>query len=69
MRMRKLIGTVILVVIVVLYSLIAMALAVRLLPGTPWWVQTLFFAVGGLLWIAPSMLVIRWMVRPDGPKP
>lgn len=68
-RVRKLIGTVILVAIVILYSLVAMALAVRLLPGTPWWVQTLFFAVGGFVWVLPSMVVIRWMLKPDAPKP
>lgn len=67
MRLRKLIGTVLLVAIVILYSLIAMALAVRILPGTAWWVQLAFFFVGGFVWILPSMLVIRWMVRPDGP--
>jgi hypothetical protein len=68
-RLRKLIGTVVLVAIVILYALVAMALAVRLLPGTAWWVQLAFFFVGGFLWILPSMLVIRWMLRPDDITP
>jgi hypothetical protein len=65
LRLRKFLGMIILVAIVIVYSLVAMALAVRILPGTTWYVQLAFFAVGGFVWILPSMVVIRWMVRPD----
>jgi hypothetical protein len=64
-RVRKLIGTVIIVALVTVYALLAMALAVRVLPGTHWSVQLAFFAVGGFVWILPSMVVIRWMSKPD----
>jgi len=68
MRARKLIGTVIMVIVVILYALVAMAIAVRVLPGTPWWVQMGFFAIGGLVWVLPCMAIIWWMTRPDAPK-
>jgi hypothetical protein len=65
-RVRKLIGTVIIVTLVTVYALMTMTLAVRLqLPEMHWSVQLAFFAVGGFLWILPSMLVIRWMSKPD----
>lgn len=64
-RTRKLIGTFVLVTIVIVYALLAMTLAARILPGTAWYAQLAFFFVGGFVWIPPSMWVIRWMTRPD----
>jgi hypothetical protein len=64
-RVRKLIGTFVLVTIVIVYALLAMTLAARILPGTAWYTQLAFFFLGGFAWIPPSMWVIRWMTRPD----
>ena len=65
-RLKKLIGTVLMIVLVILYSLIAVAIAVSVLPGTPVWLQLMVFAVGGLAWILPAMVIIKWMARmPD----
>ncbi|WP_136656976.1 DUF2842 domain-containing protein [Nitratireductor sp. XY-223] len=65
-RLRKLIGMIVLIALVVLYALIATTVASYRLAESPWWVHLLYFLVSGLLWILPAMLVIRWMERPAG---
>ena len=67
-RMRKLVGTIILVVFVVLYALAAMTVAAAKLPGTSGWVQLLYFAAAGLLWVLPAAPLVRWMQKPDQPR-
>lgn len=67
-RTRKLIGTVGLLVLVIIWSLAGMALA-----QTPWLAasklgQAIFYVVAGLGWVLPAMPIISWMSRPD-PQP
>jgi len=57
-RTRKLIGTVVLLVFPVIIGAGRITLA-------PHWVQLLYFALAGLLWVIPAGLLIRWMQRPD----
>ncbi|MEN0088108.1 MAG: DUF2842 domain-containing protein [Pseudomonadota bacterium] len=65
-RLKKFIGTILMIILVVLYSLVAVALAVQFLPGTPVWWQLTVFAIGGIFWIVPAMVLIKWMARlPD----
>jgi NhaP-type Na+/H+ or K+/H+ antiporter len=63
---RKLIGAVALIAFVVLYALIASALAQSrpLQEASPLW-RTLGYAALGLAWILPAGALIRWMERPD----
>lgn len=63
-RLRKLIGMIVLIVLVVIYALIATTVASYRLAESPWWVHLLYFLVTGLLWVLPAMLVIRWMEKP-----
>ncbi|MBS1167194.1 MAG: hypothetical protein H6R00_3219 [Proteobacteria bacterium] len=63
--LRKLIGTIILVITVPVYALIAMVIAVAVLPGVNVWGQLAYYVVAGLLWVPPAGLLITWMVRPD----
>lgn len=63
-RTRKLIGTVVLAVFVPFYALVAMTIAAVRLPGTSGLTQTVFFMIGGLLWVIPAGAVIWWMQRP-----
>lgn len=65
-RQRKLIGTVVIIVFVLLYGPVAMALAESRIMAAPQLVQVVAYAVLGLAWILPVMPVIRWMQRPDG---
>ena len=65
-RLRKLVGTVVMLTFVIVYALLAMTLA-----QTPWLqqastlVQGSFYLVAGLGWVLPLMPLIRWMERPD----
>lgn len=63
--LRKLIGTVILVITVPVYALIAMVVAVAVLPGTNFWGQLVYYAMAGLLWVPPAALLIAWMAKPE----
>ena len=64
-RARKLIGTILLVPFVVVYSFAAMLIASALLPEAPGWAHLLYYAVAGLAWVIPAGLIIAWMQRPD----
>ncbi|WP_376800970.1 DUF2842 domain-containing protein [Candidatus Raskinella chloraquaticus] len=63
-RLRKLIGTLLLVPYTVIYALVIMAIAVRVLPDTPSVFAVLFFLAGGAIWLPVAMLIIWWMSRP-----
>lgn len=67
-RLRKFIGTIIIIVLVVLYALIATTIATYRLAESPWWVHLLYFFLTGIFWIVPAMIVIRWMERPAKPR-
>jgi hypothetical protein len=67
-RKRKLVGTIVLLVLVIIWSLLGMAVA-----QTPWLAasklaQAIFYVVAGLGWVLPAMPLISWMSRPD-PEP
>ena len=64
-RTRKFFGTIALLVLVVVWSLLGMTIA-----QTPWlassgWRQAIFYVVAGLGWVLPAMPIISWMSRPD----
>jgi hypothetical protein len=64
-RTRKFIGTIALLVLVVVWSLMGMTVA-----QTPWLansglLQAIFYVVAGLGWVLPAMPIVSWMSRPD----
>jgi uncharacterized membrane protein YdfJ with MMPL/SSD domain len=64
-RTRKFFGTIALLVLVVVWSLLGMTIA-----QTPWlassgWRQAIFYVVAGLGWVLPAMPIVSWMSRPD----
>ena len=63
-RLRKFIGTILLIVLVLGYAFIATTVAVNALGASPWYVHLAYFFFSGLLWILPAMLLIRWMAGP-----
>ena len=63
-RLRKFLGTLVLLVFVPAYALLTMPLAAAVLPGTGGWTQLAFYAVAGLAWILPAGVVVYWMFRP-----
>ena len=65
MRTRKLIGAFALLILVSLWSLIAMALAQSVLTDINGFVAVVYYVVAGLGWVLPAMLLVKWMARPD----
>jgi hypothetical protein len=67
-RTRKFIGTIVLLLLVVVWSLLGMAAA-----QMPWLAnsglrQAIFYVVAGIGWVLPAMPIISWMARPDRPQ-
>jgi predicted membrane channel-forming protein YqfA (hemolysin III family) len=66
-RMRKLIGTVVMLVFIFTYALFAMAVAEGRITQAPKLLQTVAYIILGLIWVVPLMPLIRWMAKPDKP--
>src|SRR5262245_32642013 len=66
-RTRKLIGTALLFVLAIVWSLLAMALAQSALTEVSYWTALLYYVVAGLGWVLPAMPLVKWMVKPDKP--
>jgi hypothetical protein len=64
-RIRKLIGTVALLALVVVWALVAMAIAQPVLAAANGLVAGIYYVVAGLGWVLPAMPLIKWMSRPD----
>ena len=62
-RVKKLIGTVLLVALVCVYAVLATIVAVAQLSQSGPLVHLVYFFLTGLLWVLPAMLIIKWMVR------
>ncbi|MHB1101216.1 MAG: DUF2842 domain-containing protein [Devosia sp.] len=65
---RKFAGTLLMLLLIVVYSIGAGAIYANFLGGAAWWVLILYFAVAGLSWFFPAAWIIRWMARPDEPR-
>ena len=65
MRTRKLIGTIALLTLVIVWSLVAMAIAPSALTSTNRIVEALYYIAAGLGWVLPAMPLISWMSRRD----
>lgn len=68
MRARKLIGTVVLLAFLAVYALVVMLVAVVLQVKDSKIVELLFYIIGGLAWVVPAALLVRWMQKPDPPQ-
>lgn len=62
---RKLIGTILLMVLVVVYALVATAIATATLAQSSAWVHLAYFLLTGVLWVVPAMFIVSWMLKPD----
>jgi predicted membrane channel-forming protein YqfA (hemolysin III family) len=63
-RTRKLVGGVVMLGFVLIYAVVAMALAdSRPVNQAPELVRTAVYVVLGLIWVFPMMPVIVWMER------
>ncbi len=61
LRLRKLIGALLILAIAIIYALVATTVAVAQLGEASNLMRLLFFGLTGLLWIVPAMFIIKWM--------
>ena len=64
-RTRKFVGTIALLALVIVWGLVAMALAQSVLTNINGWVATIYYIVAGLGWVLPAMPLVSWMAKPD----
>jgi hypothetical protein len=62
-RIRKLIGTVALLALVIIWALVAMAVA-QFPPifNNPW-IAFAYYVIVGLGWVLPAMPLVKWMSK------
>jgi len=63
LRIRKLIGAVALIVLVLVWSLLAMAIAQAVELQSSRIVEFAYYVVAGIGWVVPAMPLISWMSR------
>ena len=61
MRLRKFVGTVALFVLVIVWALIAMALAQVPAIRDNAYLSVTYYVVAGLGWVVPAMPLVSWM--------
>ena len=65
-RKRKLIGTIALLALIVVYALLALAVAIVLqVRDANKVAELIYYVVAGLLWVVPAAWLISWMQKPD----
>ena len=62
-RTRKLIGAFLLFALVIVWSLVAMAVAQTPFIFENPWIAGLFYVLAGIGWVLPAMPLIRWMSK------
>ncbi|MEJ0025780.1 MAG: DUF2842 domain-containing protein [Rhizomicrobium sp.] len=62
-RVKKLIGTILILIWLPAYALVASGIAVLVLPRASGLAAFLFYAIAGMLWAVPVGLMLPWMFR------
>ncbi len=60
-RLRKFIGTVLLFALVIVWALVAMALAQAPLIHDNGFTSVAYYVIAGLGWVLPAMPIVSWM--------
>jgi len=63
LRIRKLIGAVALIVLVLVWSLLAMTIAQVVELQSSRVLELVYYVVAGIGWVVPAMPLISWMSR------
>lgn len=66
LRLKKFVGMVVLVALVVVYAVISTAIAVAHLADRGPLVHLAYYLFTGLLWVLPAMVLIKWMAGRPG---
>jgi Protein of unknown function (DUF2842) len=64
---KKLIATIVILIWVPIYALLAMRVGISILPGANPFLELLYYAVAGTAWIIPIGLMLPWMSREPRP--
>jgi uncharacterized protein DUF2842 len=64
-RTRKFFGTIFLLILVVVWSLLGMTVAQLPWLANSGLAQAIFYVVAGIGWVLPAMPIVSWMARPD----
>ena len=62
---RKLLGTVLILLSLVVWSVLGMWIYMSFLGAAAWWLLIGCFAVMGMSWFYPATWITRWMAKPD----
>ena len=68
-RVRKLIGSLALLVLIAVWTMLSMALAYAVFRVENPILAAVYYVVAGLGWVLPAMPLISWMLRPDPKQP
>lgn len=66
--LRRFVGSVALVVLLLIYVFFAMALGDVVVATKSGWVQFAYFVVAGLAWVPPAGVLVKWMYAPVRPR-
>ena len=62
-RIKKLIGTILILIWLPLYALFVAGFAAHYLPHASGWGQLVFYALAGTFWAVPVGALFPWMMR------
>lgn len=63
-RLRKFLGAIALIVLVIVWALVAMALAQAPAIHDSAILSVAYYVIAGLGWVLPAMPIVAWMARP-----
>lgn len=63
-RLRKFLGAIALIVLVIVWALVAMALAQAPAIHDSAVLSVAYYVIAGLGWVLPAMPIVAWMGRP-----
>jgi hypothetical protein len=63
LRVRKLIGTVALFALVIVWALVAMAVAQFPPIFNNAWIAGAYYVIAGIGWVLPAMPLVKWMLK------
>jgi hypothetical protein len=65
---RRLVGSIVLVVFLLVYVFFAMAIGDVIVATKSGAVQFAYFLTAGFLWVVPAAFLVKWMYAPVRPK-
>ncbi len=65
-RLRKFLGTIALIVLVIVWALVAMALAQAPAIHDSTGLSIAYYVIAGIGWVLPAMPIVAWMARSGG---